>query len=249
MTSLAESAAAAARALENARYAVAFTGAGISVESGIPPFRGPGGLWSRYDPGFLEIGYFRRQPGDSWKLIKEIFYDFFGTARPNAAHLGLAELERRGLLQEVITQNIDNLHQEAGSGVVHEFHGTCSYLKCSRCGHRLPARKVKLEPLPPYCDACGGVLRPDFVFFGEAIPEPANSNSFAAARKADLFLVVGTTGEIMPASLIPHLAKENGALIVEINPQPSNYTDTITDIFLHEKATIAVEAILQNLGG
>jgi hypothetical protein len=97
MTSLAESAAAAARALENARYAVAFTGAGISVESGIPPFRGPGGLWSRYDPGFLEIGYFRRQPGDSWKLIKEIFYDFFGTARPNAAHLGLAELERRGL--------------------------------------------------------------------------------------------------------------------------------------------------------
>lgn len=235
--------AAAVALLREARKVIVFTGAGISVESGIPPFRGPTGLWSRYDPILLDIAHFRRQPRESWALIKKIFYDFFGEARPNAAHRALADMERAGIVQAVITQNIDNLHQEAGSQAVYEYHGTCRFLRCDDCGARRESAETSLEELPPRCPRCGGVLRPDFVFFGEGIPETAAAFSLAAARTADLFLVIGTTGEIMPASSIPHLAKENGAHIVEINPEPSSYTRSITDVFLQEPATVAMIAL------
>jgi len=123
----------AADALRRAKRAVAFTGAGISVESGIPPFRGPDGLWSRYDPQVLDLSYFHAHPLESWQVIKEIFYDYFGRARPNEAHKALARLEQAGYLQGVITQNIDNLHQEAGSRHVVEYHGTSRYLTCTAC--------------------------------------------------------------------------------------------------------------------
>ena len=238
----------AAEVLGSSKRTVAFTGAGISVESGIPPFRGPDGLWSRVDPTFLEIGYFLERPGESWKLIREIFYEFFGRARPNAAHLGLARLERAGLLQVVVTQNIDNLHQEAGSTDVVEFHGTAQTLVCIECGRRLPAKRVDLSRLPPRCDACSGVLKPDFVFFGEPIPPEAMRRSLGEAERADVFLVIGTTGQVMPASLIPRLAKDRGATIVEINPEESAYTKSITDVYLAEKATVAMERLLASLG-
>jgi NAD-dependent deacetylase len=241
----------AAAMLRGARRVVAFTGAGVSVESGIPPFRGPGGLWSRYDPVVLDIDYFRCNPGVAWKVIKEIFYDFFGEARPNDAHLILAAWERRGLLASIITQNIDNLHQAAGSRVVHEYHGTSSVLLCDRCGARLPASAVSLDSLPPRCTTCGGVLRPDFVFFGEPIPEAAASAAEREAREADLFLLVGTTGEIMPASMVPRHAKAHGAAIVEINPAASLYTDDITDVHLRVPATEAMrrlDELIQKVG-
>jgi NAD-dependent deacetylase len=227
----------AAEIISNARHVTAFTGAGISVESGIPPFRGPNGLWNKYDPKFLDIYYFNRDPEKSWKLIKEIFYDFFGKAKPNAAHFALAELEKLGLLKAIITQNIDNLHQEAGSQTVYEFHGNSRQLTCTNCGAIYPASEKLLETLPPRCEKCGGILKPDFIFFGEPIPEPARSKSFEEAELADVFLVIGTTGEIMPASLIPREAKSNGATIIEINTEPSNYTYEITDVFLKGKAT------------
>ncbi|MBN2875595.1 MAG: NAD-dependent protein deacylase [Spirochaetales bacterium] len=233
----------AAELLGRASRVVAFTGAGVSVESGIPPFRGPGGLWSRYDPVVLDIDYFRRQPRAAWIVIKEIFYDFFGAAKPNDAHLILADWERRGFLASIITQNIDNLHQEAGSRVVHEYHGTASFLVCDYCRSRFPVASVSLENLPPRCPSCAGVLRPDFVFFGEPIPEAAARAAEREAREADVFLIVGTTGEIMPASMIPRLAKSRGAAIVEINPAPSSYTDDITDVFLRDPATVAVRRL------
>ncbi len=237
----------AIKLIENSKRIVAFTGAGISVESGIPPFRGENGLWSKYDPSFLEIGRFRSNPEGSWKLIKEIFYDFFGKAKPNEAHIGLAEIEGKGFLHTIITQNIDNLHFEGGSKNIYEFHGNSRDLICMNCGQRFPVSKIGFEHLPPRCKNCGGILKPDFVFFGEPIPEPARTKSFEEAHMADVFLLIGTTGEIMPASQIPFLAKSNGVSIIEININPSNYTNSITDIFLEGRATKVVNELVKRL--
>jgi len=233
--------------LEKSGHTTAFTGAGISVESGIPPFRGENGLWSKYDPLFLDTRYFTENPDQSWQIIKEIFYDFFGQAEPNEAHFALAELERKGLLDVIITQNIDNLHQRAGSQRVIEFHGTSQKLVCTSCGIEFEVREEWLSRLPPRCTECRGLLKPNFVFFGEPIPEPANSQSFAEAEKADVFIVIGTTGEIHPASLIPVVAKRNGTKIIEINIEPSNYTRNVTDLFLQGKATEMMRAIVNAL--
>ncbi|RLD63129.1 MAG: RNA polymerase subunit sigma [Bacteroidetes bacterium] len=233
----------AAQLIQNSKHTTAFTGAGVSVESGIPPFRGENGLWSKYDPIVLDIDYFHSHPKESWIKIKEIFYDFFGQAKPNAAHYSLANLENNGLLKSVITQNIDNLHQEAGSKTIYEFHGNSQKLICTKCNKIFDVKEINLDNLPPKCSDCGGVLKPDFVFFGEQIPEYANTMSQNEAQNAEVFLVIGTTGEIMPASIIPHTAKQNGAKIIEINTQPSNYTNSITDIFLQGKATEIMKKI------
>ena len=222
----------AVETIKHASRVTAFTGAGISVESGIPPFRGENGLWSKYDPVFLDINFFKSNPLRSWNLIKEIFYDFFGNAKPNQAHVGLAELEKAGNLNAIITQNIDNLHQLAGSREAYEFHGNSRELVCMHCHKKYPVKEIDLDELPPICPHCSNILRPNFVFFGEPIPEPAQSKSFRESEIADVFLVIGTTGEIMPASVIPYQAKENGAVIIEINIEPSNYTNKITDIFV-----------------
>ena len=222
--------------LKKSSYAIAFTGAGISVESGIPPFRGENGLWNRYDPTILDLDFFYQQPEQSWKAIKEIFYEFFGKAKPNTAHDVLSELEKQGIIKTLITQNIDNLHQEAGSKNVIEFHGTAQTMVCIDCGHKYKAKEVKLKKTVPECKKCKGTLKPDFIFFGEGIPEPAGSRSFDEAEKCDLLILTGTTGEVMPASMIPHRAKKRGATIVEVNPAESAYTNTITDIYLKGKA-------------
>ena len=236
-----------AKLIKNARHITAFTGAGISVESGIPPFRGENGLWNKFDPICLDINCFRQNPLESWKLIKEIFYDFFGKVKPNAAHLALAEMEESGYINSVITQNIDNLHQEAGSKEVYEFHGTSRNLICTNCNKIYSANNIDLSNLPPKCEDCETVLKPDFVFFGEPIPEPARPNSFTEAEIADVFILIGTTGEIMPASIIPIEAKRNNVKIIEVNILPSNYTNTITDIFLEGKATEVMVKLLESL--
>ncbi len=238
----------AAKLIKSARYVTAFTGAGISVESGIPPFRGENGLWNRYNPEFLEISYFHNYPRKSWKLIKEIFYDYFGKAKPNRAHQVLAQMEAKGMLESIITQNIDNLHQIAGNKKVFEFHGHSRTLICTKCGRETAASVQNLETLPPLCPYCNGLLKPMFVFFGEGIPEQAANNSYLAARSAEVFLIIGSTGEIMPASMIPAYAKENGARIIEINIEPSNYTHTVTDLFLQGKATDIMSRLAGELG-
>lgn len=218
------------------------------MESGIPPFRGKNGLWNKYDPTFIEIDFFYKNSKKSWELIKEIFYDCFGKAKPNAAHHALAIMGQKGLLQAVITQNIDNLHQKAGNQEVYEFHGSSQNLVCVKCSEKYHFLEIDLTVLPPECKSCGGLLKPDFVFFGEPIPEPANSKSFMEAKLADVFLVIGTTGEIMPACLIPPLAKENGAVIIEVNIKESRYTNRITDIFLQGKATEVMTKLVESLG-
>ncbi|NPA10802.1 MAG: NAD-dependent deacylase [Epsilonproteobacteria bacterium] len=233
----------AAQLIKNSSFITAFTGAGISVESGIPTFRGKNGLWSKYDPKILDIDFFMQNPKESWKYIKEIFYDYMQNVKPNQAHYFLAWLEKHYPLKGIITQNIDNLHQEAGSSEVIEFHGSAKRLVCVKCSKIYSSDEVSLDILPPKCKDCGGLLKPDFVFFGEPIPTEAFEKSIYLANNSDLFIVIGTTGEIMPASQIPYLAKENGAKIIEINIEPSNYTNTITDIFLQDKATVAAQKL------
>ncbi len=235
----------AAQKIKNSRRLISFTGAGISVESGIPPFRGPDGLWSRYDPQVLDLSYFQHHPANSWRIIKEIFYDFFGKAQPNPAHQALAQLEAAKVLHGVITQNIDNLHQKAGSRDVIEFHGTSRRLTCLSCHQIWDFQPEMLASLPPACPRCGGLLKPNFIFFSEGIPPLAYQRSLTETQLADIWLVIGTTGEIMPASMLPIEAQRNGALIIEVNLHPSNYTNTITDIFLQDKATDVLSALAE----
>jgi NAD-dependent deacetylase len=221
--------------IRSSDYTVIFSGAGVSVESGIPPFRGENGLWSKYNPVFLNTYYFEENPKKSWKLIKEIFYDFFGKAEPNDAHRIIAKWEKQGRIKSIITQNIDNLHQEAGSEYVLEFHGTAQTLSCIDCGEQYRSG-VFLYELPPQCPKCGGLLKPNFVFFTEPIPPDVYQNSIPDAREAEIFILIGTTGEIMPASQIPFIAEEHGAKFIEVNTNESKYTASITDIFLQGKA-------------
>ena len=236
----------AIRIIRSARYLTAFTGAGISVESGIPPFRGPGGLWNTYNPRTLELDYFLVHPDKAWPVIKEIFYDHFNQARPNRAHEVFAAWETRGLLKCLITQNIDNLHYLAGSRSIVEFHGNSRFLVCLKCRERVEARPELLETLPPRCH-CGGIYKPDFIFFGEGIPPEAHARSREAAAATDVMLVVGSTGEVYPAAFVPRWAKEANGKIIEVNPGESEFTGAVTDIHIPMKAAEAFRLIEKEL--
>lgn len=232
-----------AERIRRSRYAIALTGAGISVESGIPDFRSSDGLWSKYDP--LEYAYiesFRANPAKVWRMLVELDTVLL-KAKPNGAHLSLAELEKRGMLRVVVTQNVDSLHQRAGSKVVVEFHGNNRTLRCDACGWRVPREAVSLASLPPMC-SCGTALRPDLVFFGEAIPTDAYNQALAAAEKCDFMVIVGTSASVAPASHLPLFAKRRGAFLLEINPRASELSHHMTDLRIAEPAGVALPAIL-----
>jgi NAD-dependent deacetylase len=232
--------------ISRSRYVVALTGAGISVESGIPDFRSADGLWSKYDP--MEFGYiesFRANPAKVWKMLVELDKVLLRAA-PNPAHLALAQLEERGILRAILTQNVDSLHQRAGSRKVIEFHGNNRTLRCDSCGQRFSRETVSLNTLPPLCP-CGKPLRPDLVFFGETIPTDAYHQAMAAAGKCDLMLVVGTSAAVAPASIIPRVAKQNSAFILEINPKASELSTQLTDFHLAEPAGLALPGIVAAL--
>ena len=228
----------AARILAESKHIVAFTGAGMSAESGIPPFRGEGGIWNKYDPESLDIDYYYRHTQNSWSIIRKVFYDYFNNSdvKPNPGHLVLAKWEKEGRLDSVITQNIDDLHTVAGNTTVHEFHGNMSRFVCTKCGVKFPANSIKMTEKPPVCPKCGGLLKPDFIFFGEGIPSDAYYGSIEAAEKCDAFVIIGTSGQVSPANMIPGIAKQHGAKIIEINMEPSTYTKRISDIFLQGKS-------------
>lgn len=226
----------AAQTIAKARHVIAFTGAGISVESGIAPFRGPGGIWTRHDPRLFDKNYFRKHPGESWKLLKKLFYDGMGRAKPNAAHEALGRLEHAGHLHAVITQNIDGLHQKAGNSTVLEYHGTLSTMQCMRCRERFEASQVSLDSLPPLCPQCDGVLKPDIVFFSEPIDDNVHRDAQEHARSCDACIIVGTSGEVMPAGRIPIIARNSGATVIEVNPRDSAYTYSTCDHVLQGKA-------------
>jgi NAD-dependent deacetylase len=230
--------------LRKARSIVAFTGAGISVESGIAPFRGENGVWNKHDPEKFHKRYFLARPADSWATIKEVFYDHVGDAGPNDAHRALADLERAGRLDAVITQNIDGLHAAAGSERVFEYHGSLDRLDCMQCRFKTPLAEVSLATLPPPCPICGGLLKPDIVFFGEPIPEEAMRGALEAVENCDVLLVVGSTGEVQPACRLPHIASNRArAMVIEVNVHPSAFTDNVTDIFLQAPAARTLRAL------
>lgn len=237
----------AADEIKKADHVTAFTGAGISVESGIPPFRGPEGIWSEYDSSNLDIRFFLEHPEVAWPVIKEIFYDNIGKAQPNAAHIALAKMESFELLNCIITQNIDNLHQKAGSKDIIEFHGNSQRLICLGCKKTFPVTNEILEIIPPRCTECDVILKPDFIFFGESIPPHAFELALQETKSADVWMVIGTTGEVYPAASLPIEAKMNGKKIIEINIQPSNFTNQITDYFLQGKATETTSALLSHV--
>ena len=236
-----------AEIIKESKFTLAFTGAGISVESGIPPFRGEDGLWNKYNPEVLDLGYFLNDPEECWIYIREIFYDFFANAKPNKAHFVLARMEEQRLLQSLVTQNIDNLHQEAGSRIVHEFHGNSKRLVCRKCGRMYNANEIDLTIIPPRCPADHEILKPDFIFFGEGISPLAFENSFADAEKCQVCIIVGSTGEVTPASYVPRTAKQNGATIIEINPRESLFTESVTDIHLQGSASKVLSQLEQHL--
>jgi NAD-dependent deacetylase len=235
----------AARIIRRSTKTAALTGAGISVESGIPDFRSRCGLWERFDPmEYGTIEAFRTHPEKVWAML-EVMWDIMEPARPNAAHKGLARLEELGLLEGIITQNIDNLHQAAGSKRVIEYHGNCRTLSCLSCGRQYLAADVS-QQMPPKC-TCGKILKPDVVFFGEAIPAQPVVESQALAHACQVLLVVGTSATVAPANAIPRIAQMSGAQIIEVNITPTLLTPLVTEVFLHGKATEVVTALVNEV--
>ncbi len=223
----------AADLIKNSKNLIALTGAGHSVESGIPDFRGKDGLWSRYDPMvYAHIEMFRRHPEKSWEMLAEM-QELTGNAKPNAAHYALAKLEELGYLKAIITQNVDNLHQEAGNKKVIEFHGNDKHLECLDCGRIYDAGEFRIsKKAMPVCKDCQSILKPTVVFFGEAIPHAALMESMMLAQKADVVMVVGTSAQVYPAASIPYNAKEHGASVIEMNLEETTLSRSITDIFI-----------------
>jgi NAD-dependent deacetylase len=236
----------AAEWMLNSKLTLALTGAGISVESGIPDFRSAEGLWAKYDPAqYATITAFRSDPPKVWQMLRDMD-EVIGRARPNRAHTGIGELERMGCLHYVITQNVDNLHQAGGSSRVIEYHGNSSTLSCLSCAKKYLASEKRDGVFPPRCD-CGEILKPDVIFFGEAIPVEALNQSYQLASSAGAVLVVGTSAEVAPANTIPLVAKENGAKIIEINKEGTHLTGTITDIFLQGSAGDVISALVETI--
>lgn len=211
-----------AHEVKHARRAVALTGAGISAESGLGTFRGKDGLWSKYDPAAVaSIESFTRDPRKFWEFAREIGWIFL-TAKPNAAHIALAELEAMKRLDSVITQNVDGLHQRAGSKRVIEIHGNAGRIICTRCSTEYATEKIVdriAQQDAPTCERCGGPLKPDVILFGEQLPGKAFDQALKRVRSADLLLTVGTSLEVYPSASLPEIAKENGAKIVSINSE------------------------------
>ncbi len=209
--------------LEQAQSVAVLTGAGISAESGIPTFRGAGGLWREYKPEELATPEaFARDP----KLVWE-WYDWrrglISKAAPNAAHKALVKLEIRKPRFTLITQNVDGLHDLAGSGKILKLHGDIWRMRCTACGADFPNRRVPLPRIPPHC-ACGGMARPGVVWFGEPLPGGMMQEAEHAAAEAAVFLVIGTSAVVYPAaSLIPY-ARQAGARVIEINTEPTAAT-------------------------
>lgn len=222
----------AAELWKQSSFPIAFTGAGVSVASGIPDFRSPGGLWSKYDPMKVATAEaLQTNPNGVWEFLLETA-DLLLSCQPNAAHTTLANLEQHHGLGGIITQNVDNLHQRAGSREVVEFHGNFERFYCQKCGKEEDRTRVQekaTQAIPPWCDSCNSFIRPDVVFFGEAIPAYALQKTQELVRKADLILVAGTSGEVAPANTIPREVKMKGGRIIEVN-KGMTYFQEITDV-------------------
>jgi len=259
----------AARDLLNSNYAIALTGAGVSTESGIPDFRGPKGIWT-LDPEAEKRAYqtyykFLANPKEYWeeRLTTPSPLGDLAKAKPNAAHYALAELEKIEIIKCVITQNIDNLHQKAGSRKVIEYHGNAFKLRCLNCGSRFDSsefdlHRLKVErKLPPHCPICGSALKSDVVHFHEPIPADVLRRSLEEASKCDLMLVCGTSAVVYPFAELPRIARERlvkkegkwqPVTVIEVNIEPTPLTqEGITDYFIQAKAVEVLPKIVEEI--
>ncbi|MEA2441169.1 MAG: NAD-dependent deacetylase [Thermoleophilaceae bacterium] len=241
-----------AEMLREARSAVVMTGAGVSVPSGIPDFRSPGtGMWEKVNP--MEVAHidaFRRQPDRFWQFYGERFASLVDK-EPNPAHLAIAELERRGLIRGVVTQNVDRLHRRAGSRNVIEVHGSIEWSVCPECGGRVSLERV-LEviaehPGAPECTACIAPLKPDVVLFGEMLPEEAISDAYALAAEADLIVCVGSSLEVFPVASLPGVTRHGGGQIALITQGPTSY-DSDASVKLDGDVVDELAAVMAALG-
>jgi NAD-dependent deacetylase len=227
---------AAARAILEAQYAIALTGAGMSVESGIPPFRGPGGLWTKYgEPPMNGYQIFLQDPKKAWEdRIRRQNDELWGplkVARPNPGHRAFAELEELGVLRFLITQNVDDLHRQAGQSALAEIHGNWKLIRCIDCGERFASERIKLEVLPPSCPQCEGLVKSDTVAFGEPIPPDVLAQCVEHSGRADLVIVAGTSATVYPAAGFAIEVKRRGGVMIEANLYESELTP-LADISL-----------------
>lgn len=236
-----------------ARGVVVFTGAGISTESGIPDFRSPGGIWTKFDPEDFTIERFLNSAETrkkQWRILLE--GGLVADAEPNRAHLVVAELEKMGKLSCIITQNVDNLHQKAGSSpeIVYELHGNMRWLRCMDCGLRYPMEKMvekyRFVDDIPECEHCRGILKPDVVFFGELLPATTLKQATFHATRCDLCIVIGSSLVVYPAASIPTYAKNSGAKLVIIN-HTATPCDDVADVLIHHSAGDVMERILEEV--
>ncbi len=228
----------AARSLRSARRVVALTGAGLSTESGIPPFRGPGGLWTRYgEPPMDGFQRFLDDPKAAWqqRLSPDqpwlvALLDTLAQAVPNAGHQALAELERLGCCACVITQNIDDLHRQAGTRSLLEIHGNHRLVRCLQCVTRFEPDQVQIDPdsLPPQCPRCGGLLKGDTVQFGEPIPPDVLRRCYEEVGSADCMRGAGTSATVYPAAEFPFEILRRGGSVIEVNPEDTELTPLAT---------------------
>lgn len=220
---------AAARAIAEAEYVISLTGAGLSVESGIPPFRGPGGLWTKYgEPPMNGYQIFLENPKKAWEdRIRRQNDELWGplkVAKPNPGHRALADLEAMGVLKFLITQNVDDLHRQSGQTSLAEIHGNWRLVRCIDCGARFRAEDIRLDTLPPPCPKCDGLIKSDTVAFGEPIPRDVLGQCMEHAALADLVIVAGTSATVYPAAGFALEVKQRGGVLVEANLYESEIT-------------------------
>ncbi len=236
-----------AHEIKQARRTVALTGAGISAESGLGTFRGKDGLWRKCDPAKVaSIESFTQDPRKFWEFAREIGWVFL-TAKPNDAHIALAELEAMKRLDCVITQNIDGLHQRAGSKHVIEIHGNAGRTSCTRCSAEYATEKIVdriTQQDVPTCNKCGSALKPDVILFGEPLPKKTFAQALEKVRSADLLIAVGTSLEVYPAATLPEIAKKNRSRIISIDSERTSW-DELCDYKVNGPAAEILPRIVQ----
>jgi len=240
-------------ALLRARYVIALTGAGLSVESGIPPFRGPGGLWTKHgEPPMNGYERFLADPKQAWAdrleprgPMREL-WDALAAARPNPGHVALADLETLGVLKALITQNVDDLHRQAGSQRLLEIHGNATLIRCLECVARFPRAEIPTDALPPRCPRCGGLLKSDTVSFGEPIPPDVLMRCEHEAERADCVVVAGTSATVYPAAHFPIAVHARGGTLIEVNPHPSELTPMCA-VSLRRESGIALPQLVERV--
>ena len=243
----------AAQVISAAHHVVALVGAGLSAESGVPTFRGPDGLWIKHgEPDLRDYERFRQDPAKWWQQRLERtntlgeLVETLNNAIPNEGHFALKDLEDDGVLKHIITQNIDNLHQIAGSRAITEIHGNRTKLRCIECSQRWPLDEFPMDAMPPHCPECGGIVKGDTVMFGEPIPRDALDECIAQTSRCDCMLLIGTSAVVYPAAGFPLAVYQNGGQLIEVNPNETPLTE-ISRVVLRAPAGKALPRVVERV--